>query len=209
MTPALIPSLTIDEAMGTTPIEHGGTIRRPFSEFHSRVVDHPIEHVWPHCLDVTAQEIRTIGPLFALRGLPTRLRGRRPPEASRALPLLEVFASEGFIVLRRDDAPIDGRASVIFGAAGRFWSVTGNAPIPFDSPNDFLAFEQPDHAKTVARLDAIDLGNGTTRIETETLVRGTDAASTKAFGRYWGIIRLPSGLIRLSWLAAIDRRANR
>jgi hypothetical protein len=61
----------------------------------------------------------------------------------------------------------------------------------------------------VARLDAIDLGNGTTRIETETLVAGTDELSTRRFRPYWALIRLPSGLIRRSWLAAIERRACR
>jgi len=55
----------------------------------------------------------------------------------------------------------------------------------------------------------IDLGDGTTRIETETLVAGTDQASTRRFRPYWALIRLPSGLIRRSWLAAIDRRACR
>ena len=66
---------------------------------------------------------------------------------------------------------------------------------------------EPGHAKVIARLDAIDLGDGTTRIETETLVAGTDPASTRRFRPYWALIRLPSGLIRRSWLAAIDRRA--
>ncbi len=117
-----------------------------------------------------------------------------------------MFAHEGFIVLRRDAVPTDGHASIIFGAAGRFWSVRGNRPVSFDSPDAFLDFNEPDHARTVARLDAIDNGDGTTRIETETLVSGTDSASTRKFGPYWALIRLPSGLIRRSWLAAIDRR---
>lgn len=181
----------------------------PFRELHTRVVQAPIDEVWPHCLEVAASEIRTLGPLMALRGLPALLRGRRPPQATAPEPLLDVFAGEGFVILRRDVEPADGRAVVLFGAAGVFWSISGNAPVPFDTPAALLAFEEPGYAKTVCRLEAIDLGDGTTRIETETVIVGTDPASTKRFAPYWALIRLPSGLIRRSWLAAIDRRASR
>ncbi len=181
----------------------------PYRELHHRTVWAPIDEVWPHCLDVTAADIRTLGPLMALRGLPARLTGKRPPSATAPRPLLDVFADEGFIVLRRDREPADGHASIIFGAAGRFWSVRGNKPLSFDNPGAFVAFDEPDYARTVCRLDAIDNGDGTTRIETETLVVGTDTASTKKFGPYWAVIRLPSGLIRRSWLAAIDRRVRK
>lgn len=181
----------------------------PYRELHHRIVSAPIADVWPHCLDVTAAEIRTLGPLMALRGLPARLTGKHPPQASAPQPLLEVFASEGFVVLRRDPAPVDGHASIIFGAAGRFWSLRDNRPVRFDGPAAFLDFDEPGFAKTVARLDATDNGDGTTRIDTETFVTGTDAPSTKKFGPYWALIRLPSGAIRRSWLAAIDRRVSR
>lgn len=187
----------------------------PFRERHQRVVAAPIEEVWPHCLAVAARDIRALGPLMALRTLPSRLRLRRGtdgPTASlgtEARPLLDVFADEGFVLLRRDDESNQGRAVVLFGAAGRFWSLTDNAPIRFDSPADFLAFDTPGHAKTVASLEAVDLGDGTTRLETETVVDGTDPASTRKFAPYWALIRLPSGLIRRSWLAAVARRVER
>lgn len=44
---------------------------------------------------------------------------------------------------------------------------------------------------------------------TETRVEGTDKASNAKFAPYWALIRLPSGLIRRCWLAAIERRASR
>jgi len=180
----------------------------PFGELHQRIVPAPIDVVWPHCLDVTARQVRALGPLMALRGLPALLIRRRPPTAMAARPLLEVFAEEGFVMIRRDARPENGRASVVFGAAGRFWSLRHNAPIAFTDPASFVAFAEPGFAKTVARLDAVDLGDGTTRIETETLVCGTDTASTKQFAPYWRLIRLPSGAIRRSWLVAIDRRVQ-
>jgi len=181
----------------------------PYRELHRRVVAAPITDVWPHCLDVTAREIRTLGPLMALRGLPARLGGKGAPSASAPRALIDVFTDEGFVLLRRDHAPMDGRASVVFGGAGQFWSVRNDAPVDFPDGDAFIDFDEPGHAKAITRLDAVDLGDGTTRIETETLVAGTDRESTARFRPYWALIRLPSGLIRRSWLAAIDRRACR
>ena len=179
-----------------------------FTELHARVVDAPIDTVWPQCLAVTDADVRLLGPLMALRGLPSKLTRRRRPSTSPPRPLIDGFVSAGFVVLGRDPFPADGHASIVFGAAGRFWSAAGNAPIAFDDADQFLAFDRPGYAKTVARLDAIDLGNGATRIETETIVTGTDPASTRRFGWYWRLIRLPSGAIRRSWLAAIERRVH-
>ena len=179
----------------------------PFGELHKRTIQGPIEDVWPHCIDVTIGDIRAMGPLMAIRHLPKRVLGGQEIDFNAPSSLLDAFASQGFILLRKDPAPIDGRAVILFGAAGKFWSPTVNAPRDFDSPQDFLDFDDAGWAKTVCRLEAQDLGNGTTRVETETLVVGNDAASTRKFAPYWAIIRLPSGLIRRSWLAAIDRRA--
>ena len=181
----------------------------PYRELHHRLVAAPIEEVWPHCLDVTAREIRTLRPLMALRGLPARITGKGAHSASAPRALLDVFIDEGFVLLRRDSEPRDGRASIVFGGAGQFWSARNDAPIAFPDGDAFVDFDEPGHAKTITRLDAFDLGDGTTRIETETLVTGTDPASTRRFRPYWALIRLPSGLIRRSWLAAIDRRACR
>jgi 8-oxo-dGTP pyrophosphatase MutT (NUDIX family) len=36
----------------------------PFSELHSKVIDRPIDEVWPACLETTAKEVRTLGPLM-------------------------------------------------------------------------------------------------------------------------------------------------
>jgi hypothetical protein len=195
----LLPALDIDTAMPDAP----------FAELHRRTVDRPIDVVWPECLGVTAGEVRTLAPLLALRGLPRLLARQSGAGGLRAdTPLLDSFVGSGFVILRRDDAPSAGHASVMFGAVGRFWSLTENMPVAFESPAELLAFDEPGYAVTVARLDAVDLGDGRTRIETETRVVGTDAASTRRFAPYWAVIRLPSGLIRRSWLAGIDRRAS-
>lgn len=179
-----------------------------FCELHHRTIAQPIDRVWDAALAVTARELRSIGPLFALRGLPSYVRGRKPPTLSPGQSLIDSFSDAGFVVLRQDDAPVEGRAVTLLGAAGKFWSPAHNAPLAFGSPQEFLDFDEPGYAKTVARLEAITDGSQT-RIETETLVAGTDGAANRKFAPYWMIIRGPSGLIRRSWLAAIDRRANR
>jgi len=180
----------------------------PFRELHSRTIQRPIEEVWEAFLKLQGDEIRLLSPLFQLRGLPSRLLGRRAPSPLGSRPALELFADEGFIILRQDQKPIDGHAILIFGTAGKFWSPAHNGPLDFASPEEFIAFDEPGNAKTVARFEVWD-ENDATRIETETLVVGTDPSSTKKFAIYWTIIRGPSGLLRRSWLAGVDRRASR
>lgn len=197
-----------------------------FSEHHHRIVSLPIEDVWPACQRVSGAEIRLLSPFMKLRNLPRVLQGRQALVVDQKAdtantaggagahdagsePLIDAFLAEGFHLLRSDPAPEDGRAVILFGAIGKFWSPAGNGPVRFESTDEFLAFEEPGYAKMVATLAAVDLGDGTTRVETSTLVRGTDRSGTAKFAPYWAIIRGPSGLIRRSWMAAIERRARR
>lgn len=179
----------------------------PFSERHELVVEQPVDVVWSAARAVTAREIRAFGPLMALRGLPRRLTSRDRPHGTGDRTVLETFTSAGFVLLRCDSEPVDGRAELLIGAVGRFWSVRENSPVELADADAFLAFDDPGFAKAVLRLTATDVGEGRTKVDTETLVDGTDETATRRFRRYWVVIRGPSGLIRRSWLAAIDRRA--
>lgn len=181
----------------------------PFTERHHRIIDQPIDAVWRACRTVTTREVRLLAPLMALRSLPRVLRRDAAITMQPELAMLDAFAAEGFVVLRHDHQPTGGHALILFGAAGKFWSPSHNAPRQFDSTDEFLGFDEPGFAKTVARLEAIALGPDRTLIETETWVTGTDPASTRRFAPYWAIIRGPSGLIRRSWLRAIHRRTER
>ncbi|MEL6893904.1 MAG: hypothetical protein AAFP84_20100 [Actinomycetota bacterium] len=193
-----------------TPPSHHRPTRAPFSETHRRVVRDgaELDDVWRAALDVTPREIRTFGPLIALRGLPSRLtgRGRGVADDTGDGPLLQLFESEGFV--RLGEYSGDGVRRVEFGAAGRFWSLRDNHPIHFDGPDDFTAFDRPGHARIWFELVATDTGDGI-ELSTTTLVCGTDRRAELRFAPYWALIRLPSGLIRRSWLAAIERRARR
>lgn len=179
----------------------------PFGETHSRMIDQPVDKVWDSLLATTGNDIKLLEPLFRLRNLPAKLLGKTLPESEGGRPIHDLFADEGFVTLRRDERPVDGHAVYIFGAAGKFWSPAHNNPMTFESPQAFIEFDEPGYAKTVARFEVYAVGDRTF-VETETVVAGNDEASTRKFRPYWMLIRGPSGLLRRSWLAGIDRRAN-
>lgn len=181
-----------------------------FTERHHRTVHAPVDVVWAAALSVTPQEIRLLAPLMTLRSLPQLLRGtrQRPMRADDA-SFIDVFEEEGFVRLRRDAHVTDGRAVALYGAAGRFWSPSANAPTPLADAEAFAQHRLPGTVKVAFSLEVVEQGGGTTLVTTETRISGTDAAAQRVFGRYWMVIRGPSGLIRRSWLAAIERRARR
>lgn len=121
--------------------------------------------------------------------------------------MLDDFEAKGFLSVRRDATPLDGRGLVLLCVAGRFWSPTGDAALSLAGLDDFVNCVTPGVAKAVATLEAVEHGDHT-ELVTETRVVGVDAAANRAFAAYWALIRVPSGLIRRTWLAAIARRAT-
>lgn len=179
-----------------------------FVERHHRTVDAPAADVWAAATAVTPGQIRVLGPLMALRSLPAVLTGRRQVTRRAAeTSFLTVFQEEGFVELHRDERVADGRAGAVYGAAGRFWSLSANAPVPLTGPEDWAAHRDPGTVKAAFSLEVAERG-GATLVTTETRIIGTDPGARRSFARYWLIIRGPSGLIRRSWLAAIDRQAS-
>jgi hypothetical protein len=178
-----------------------------FAERHRRVIRAPADRVWNAVLAVTSREVRLLAPLMAVRSLPTIIR--RPGSVRRRVdrPLLDAFEAAGFLCLHRDPAPVDGRAFVVYGAVGRFWSPANNQPVRFEDRQAFEAYTRAGMAKTAFFMEVVERA-GHCEVRTETRIVGTDAAARRAFAAYWFLIRGPSGLIRRSWLAAIDRRAT-
>ena len=181
-----------------------------FVEVHRRVAGASPEAAWAAAIAVAAREVRVLGPLMALRNLPRKLRGRAElaRQASEPVPLLDVFVQEGFVALRRDATPEDGHAAVVLGAAGRFWSPAHNQPLRFEGPRAFADFAEPGFAKVVVSLEVREQAR-VVELSTETRILATDARARRRFAPYWALIRGPSGLIRRSWLAAIDRRSRK
>jgi hypothetical protein len=73
---------------------------------------------------------------------------------------------------------------------------------------EFLSFAEPGYTKAAIAF-LLRPKRGGSRLITETPVAGTSPEATRALLRYWRAIRLGSGAIRRSWLAASRRRAVR
>ena len=180
-----------------------------FWERHQRVVSASPEAAWRAVLGCTGREIRALGPLMATRTLPAVLRGRAGLRwgASDQQTILSVFEGAGWVRVRRDQRPVDGRATLVSVGVGRFWSPTRNQPVPVETAKAFEEFSTPGYVKAGFEFTVAPHPRGAL-VTTETRVIPTDQDAERAFRRYWLLIRLPSGLIRRSWLAAIARRAT-
>jgi hypothetical protein len=151
---------------------------------------------------VTVREVRLLMPLEALRGLPSLLTGRPAFRPTRSAPVLDAFTVGVVPLGERPDQEIAA------GAIGRFWRLAGNEAAAIRTREDFLSFAEPGYAKAAIAFVVRPERDGS-RVITETHVAGTSPEATLALLRYWRAIRLGSGAIRRSWLAAIRRRVAR
>jgi hypothetical protein len=181
-----------------------------FNEFHSVRVAAPKEKVYTALKQVTAEEILFFHTLVWLRRL-----GRPGPESilnpPPSMPLLEVATKTTFILLAEEP-----NREIVVGtliAAPRGWRPRGErTPEAFKA---LLASHQPGFVLAAMnfRLEDCDAHANQaaapcTLLTTETRVYATDAASRRAFARYWRVIYPGSSLIRRMWLRAIKKRAE-
>jgi hypothetical protein len=152
--------------------------------------------------EVTVREVRLLTPLETLRRLPSLLTGRAAFRPASSAPVLDEF-TVGVVPLGERPG-----TEIAAGAVGRFWRWAGNEPAAVRTREDFLSFAEPGYAKAAIAF-LVRPERGGSRVVTETRVAGTSPEATRAFLRYWLAIRLGSGAIRRSWLAAIRRRAVR
>jgi hypothetical protein len=181
-----------------------------FNEFHSVRIAAPKDKVYAALKQVTAEEILFFHTLVWLRRL-----GRPGPESilnpPPNMPLLEVATKTTFILLAEEP-----NQEIAFGtliAAPRGWRPSGErTPEAFKK---LLASQQPGFVLAAMnfRLEDCDATDNQaaapcTLLTTETRVYATDAASRRAFARYWRVIYPGSSLIRRMWLRAIKKRAE-
>jgi hypothetical protein len=173
--------------------------RYDFNEVHSAEIGATPVAVMDAIRALTPAEVPVLVVLMAIRSVPARLLGRRRRPAVRG-PLLDGFRGGGFVTLR--DTP----GELVLGAVGRFWKASGNVrPI---EPSEFEAFAEPGFAKAVVNFELERIGERT-RLTTETRIATTDEQARRAFTRYWRVVHPGSALIRLAWLRAIRKRAER
>ncbi len=165
-----------------------------FRECHRRATDAPAPALLAATGRVTWAEVPLMGVLMRIRS-----GGRLRPAAHR--PVLDDMAGAGFVVLERTSEEL------VLGAIGRPWSPGGRRAPLLTRQADPAAFFADFAAAGRAKM-AVNFRASAGELSTETRVLLTDDRSRRAFGRYWLLIRLFSGLIRREWLAAIARRAR-
>jgi hypothetical protein len=147
--------------------------------------------------ELTPREVPLLVALMAVRSVPAVLRGRRPPVRGR---LLDGFRRAGFIELR--ESPDE----LVFGGVGRFWRPDGG--LRRVEATDFRDFAELGWARAAFNFEVQRVGDRTV-VTTETRVATTDDAARRSFGRYWRVVGPWSALIRVAWLRAVRRRAER
>jgi hypothetical protein len=167
------------------------------NEVHSVTTSAAPAAVMQAIREVTPREVPVLVALMALRSIPALLSRRR---LSVRGPLLDGFRRGGFVPLR--EAPDE----VVFGAVGRFWQPSGE--VRRLDPAEFREFAEPGWAKGAFNFEVERVGQRTV-VRTETRVATTDERARRSFGRYWRVIHPGSALIRVAWLRAIRRRAER
>jgi hypothetical protein len=178
-----------------------------FNEAHAVTIHASPEKAFAALKEMKANELSPLAYLlFSIRGLPAKLMGKSFIEEKWSdKPFLEqLYADGGFIPL--EETPC---REVVFGLVGQFWEPTGGKSPQIALPQEFLAFGEPDYAKVAANLAVTDLGNETVRCTTETRIYAADPTTKKKFSFYWRLISMGSGFIRVLWLNAIKRRAER
>jgi hypothetical protein len=102
----------------------------------------------------------------------------------------------------------DAPRLLVAAAARQPWRPRGGPIFSPSSVHEFANFDAPGYARIALSFELEQTGRHTT-IGTETRVSSTDAAATRAFGRYWAAIRLGSMAIRADVLRGIRTRATR
>jgi hypothetical protein len=175
-------------------------------ERHAMQIAAAPEVVWGALHAVSAGDLRLTRLLMSIRALPARLPGaRRPPGGLPAdRGFIEAFMEEGFRELR-----VDPPWTLVAGNAGQPWRLRDEESFDVVDRDGFRAFTRAGFVLTATSFELEALGDGSTRLSTETRVQPTDAAAARAFRSYWWAIRAGSGLIRRDMLYAVRRRAER
>ncbi len=176
-----------------------------FNEIHAVTIRASPEKAFAAIKELKPAELSSLVYwLMSIRELPAKLIGKTVPPKRNDEPFLAQLYEDGFSPL--EEMPC---REIVFGLIGQFWELTGGKSPQIASPQEFLAFDHPDYAKVAANLAVIDLGNGTVRCTTETRIQATHPATLKKFAFYWRLISMGSGFIRVLWLKAIKRKAER
>jgi hypothetical protein len=170
-----------------------------FRERHAIAVDARPATVLAEILRMTPRDVPVMVALMAIRLVPDLLRGRRAVGPSDR-PIVGQMERRGFVRLAAMDDEL------VLGVVGRFWRPSSE--IRRISAEDFAGFADPGCVKAAVNFRAVPEGDHTL-LSTETRILAVDAAARGSFRCYWRLIYPGSAAIRIAWLRAIRRRAER
>ena len=174
------------------------------NEVHEAGLPVPPDEAWAALIALRPAEIRLLVPLMALRAVPGLVMRRRALEVDLRAPVLDGLARNGFLRLAEREGE-----EVVYGVVGRFWALSSLETIRrLSSPQEFAAFAEPGYARAAMNF-AVRAQDGGSLVTTETRIAGTDDRARRQFARYWRVIGPGSAAIRISWLNAVRRRAQR
>lgn len=155
----------------------------------------------------TWRESAAVRLLFGARALVERalsfLRGRPAPQAPAPESMrLADMPTSGEWVLLDEDPPHE----VSFGAIGRFWA--GETAWDEIDAAEFASFDRPGRARIACSFTLRPYGDRATLVSYECRTKGTDAASTKAFLRYWRALSPFIGVVLRTQLGVVAARAS-
>ena len=172
-----------------------------FGERHRLAIQAPRQRVYAAIKEVTAGEILFFRTLTWIRRfgrpLPPSILSS-PPDR----PLLEIAERSTFLQLAEEA----GR-EIVLGTlviAPPDWRPAGRL-----TPAAYQALSAPGFAKAMINFRVDDGPRDACVVVTETRVFATGAAACRRFAAYWRVIYPGSALIRVTWLRAIRRRAER
>jgi len=152
-----------------------------------------------HAVEVMAPAAATRA-IFAVRTLPSRLRGRAIQQEPRSL--VEETSALGWRVLTE----VPNRALLV-ASVTQPWE-----PSPVFrglAPTEFTDFSEPGYAKIIWTLEAEPLGPARSRFRTQTRVCTTDLIARARFRRYWAVFSPGIVLIRRRSLGLVKAAAER
>ncbi len=175
-----------------------------FREIHAVTINAPAERVFAAMKELTIADLSSlIFLLLDIRNLPARLLEKQASPRGKG-PFLEDLYKGGFIPLAEEPG-----CEIVFGFVGQPWKLTGGESPHVPDAEAFLAFDDPAFAKVAANLAVRAREGGRTHCSTETRIHVPDPSTRRKFAFYWRIISLGSAFIRVLWLRAIKRKAEK
>ncbi|MCZ2860641.1 hypothetical protein [Blastococcus sp. VKM Ac-2987] len=184
--------------------------------FDANVVQHIVVNAdagetYRAVLDADLMDNRMTHLMVTVRDLPNRLRAgahptEEPPDDTEpgrpAFRMRDAARGNSGWVVLRDEPGVE----LLAGLVGQFWHRDyGIVPV---SPEEFVSFDRPGYAKTLAGLALHPHGEGRTLLTYESRSVCTDAPARRRFATYWLVLRPFVRLMLRGALVSMKRHAE-